>query len=101
MMLRGFILGKLGTNTRVLVARLLLLATLAVTVAGCGDDEDDAGAPATTAPASTRATGDQGWERVVPGGDCRCSDGSKFSFWVREANPKKVLFYLQDGGACF
>jgi Pectinacetylesterase len=101
MMLRRLIVRKPGTNTRVLVARLLLLATLAVTVAGCGDDDGDAGAPPTTAPATARATGDQGWERVVPGGDCRCSDGSKFSFWAREANLKKVIFYLQDGGACF
>jgi Pectinacetylesterase len=41
------------------------------------------------------------WERIVPGGDCECSDGSEFSFWVREANPDKVLVYLQEGGACF
>jgi hypothetical protein len=45
--------------------------------------------------------GDQGWERIVPGDDCRCSDGSEFSFWVRKANAKKVVFYLEDGGACF
>ena len=94
-------MGKMGTNTRVLVARLLLIAALAITAAGCGDDDGDAGAPATTPPATTGASTDQGWKRVVPGGDCRCSDGSKFSFWVREANPKKVIFYLQDGGACF
>jgi hypothetical protein len=42
-----------------------------------------------------------GWERIVPGGDCQCSDGSEFSFWVRQSNPDKVLFYLQDGGVCF
>jgi hypothetical protein len=42
-----------------------------------------------------------GWERIVPGGDCQCSDGSEFSFWVRQANPNKVLVYLQDGGVCF
>jgi len=42
-----------------------------------------------------------GWEEVVPGGDCRCSDGSEFSFWVRQANPDKVVVYLQGGGACF
>jgi hypothetical protein len=101
MMLRRIIMGKLGTNTRVLVARLLLIAALAITAAGCGDDDGDAGAPATTPPATTGASTDQGWKRVVPGGDCRCSDGSKFSFWVREANPKKVIFYLQGGGACF
>jgi Pectinacetylesterase len=78
-----------------LLARLVVLVALAATVAACGDSEDDAGAVTST------TAGDQMWERVVPGGDCRCSDGSEFSFWVRKANPKKVVFYLQDGGACF
>jgi hypothetical protein len=41
------------------------------------------------------------WERVVPGGDCQCSDGSQFSFWVREADPAKVVLFLQGGGNCF
>jgi hypothetical protein len=98
-MLRRFIVGVRGTNTRALLARLLLLAALAATVAACGDNDGDAGA--STATATATATGDRGWERVVPGGDCQCSDGSKFSFWVRKANPKKVVFYLQGGGACF
>jgi Pectinacetylesterase len=85
-----------------MLALLLVLAILAAAVAGCGDSDDDAGAVA-TAPASTnRAVADDPeWERIVPGGDCQCSDGSEFSFWVHEANPKKVVFYLQDGGACF
>jgi len=42
-----------------------------------------------------------GWKKVVPGGDCECSDGSEFSFWVRKGSPKKVLLFLQGGGACF
>ena len=41
------------------------------------------------------------WERIVPGGDCQCSDGSEFSFWVRAADAEKFVFYLQDGGVCF
>jgi hypothetical protein len=81
-----------------LAAVLLLLATSAATLAACGGG-DDPGAAA-TAP-TTAASRDQGWERIDPGGDCRCSDGSEFSFWIREANPKKVVLYLQDGGACF
>ena len=40
-----------------------------------------------------------GWERVVPGGDCQCADGSEFSFWQREADPSKVVLFLQDGRA--
>jgi hypothetical protein len=105
-MLGRIIMGLLGTNTWGAVARLLLVAALAAALAACGHNDDDAGAkapaPATTgAPTTTAAAGDQGWERVVPGGDCQCSDGSEFSFWVREANPEKVVFFFQDGGACF
>jgi Pectinacetylesterase len=84
-----------------MLGRFVLLAALAVTLAACGDNDIDAGAAKTTAPATTAGPGAQGWKRVVPGGDCQCSDGSQFSFWVRKANPKKVVFYLQGGGACF
>ena len=37
----------------------------------------------------------------MPGGDCQCADGSEFAFWVREADPERVVFFLQGGGACF
>jgi Pectinacetylesterase len=96
------VMGLLGPNARA-VARLLVVAALAATVAACSGDDDGTGAAATTTttPSTTTAAGDQGWKRVVPGGDCQCSDGSRFSFWVRKANPKKVVFYLQGGGACF
>ena len=46
-------------------------------------------------------TSPPGGGRIVPAGDCQCSDGSEFSFWVREANPDKIVFYLQAGGGCF
>jgi Pectinacetylesterase len=42
-----------------------------------------------------------GWERVVPGGQCRCADGSDYSFYVHQANPTKVVFFLDGGGACW
>jgi hypothetical protein len=100
-MMLGRSSAPLGTSTRGLVARLLLLAALAATVAACGDDDADTGAAATTTRTTTAAAGGHGWRRVVPGGDCQCADGSKFSFWIRKANPKKVVFYLQGGGACF
>jgi rubredoxin len=41
-----------------------------------------------------------GWERVVPGGDCKCADGSEFAFWERRADPTKVVLYLDGGGSC-
>lgn len=44
---------------------------------------------------------DSEWEKIVPGGDCQCADGSEFAFWIREADPTKVVFYLDGGGSCF
>ena len=41
-----------------------------------------------------------GWEKVVPGGDCECADGSDFAFWERRADPTKVVLFLDGGGTC-
>jgi hypothetical protein len=57
--------------------------------------------PPSTATALNTDDVASGWARIVPGGDCQCADGSEFSFWVREANPDRVVLYLQDGGVCF
>jgi hypothetical protein len=99
--LREVTVGLPSTSTWRRLAPFLLVAALAAAVAACGNNDDDPSAVATTQPTPTAAPDGQGWERVVPGDDCRCSDGSEFSFWVRKANPRKVVFYLQDGGACF
>jgi hypothetical protein len=52
------------------------------------------------APSGSMAASESAWEKVVPGGECECADGSEFSFWAREADPTKVVFYLDGGGAC-
>src|SRR5918994_7776650 len=67
-----------------------------------GSDDGDTGAGDPTsdeaaAPDETAA----GWEKVVPGGDCHCADGGEFAFWERRADPTKVVFFLDGGGACF
>lgn len=59
---------------------------------------DSAEAPAETDPPPAPAAG--AWERVTPD-DCVCADGSPYSFWVREADPRRVVFHLMAGGACF
>ena len=42
------------------------------------------------------------WTRVVPGGKgTSCSDGSRYSFFVRAGDPKRLLIYFQGGGACW
>jgi hypothetical protein len=58
----------------------------------CQSDLDEAAAPRETV---------AGWEKVVPGGDCHCADGSEFAFWERRADPTRVVFFLDGGGACY
>lgn len=41
------------------------------------------------------------WTEIQPGGDCGCADGTAFVYWVRQGDPRKVLLYLNAGGACF
>jgi hypothetical protein len=50
---------------------------------------------------SSNTGGNSVWQKVVPGGDSECADGSEFAFWEREADPTKVVFYLDGGGVCF
>jgi hypothetical protein len=59
------------------------------------------GTAGATLPPTETAASDSVWEKVVPGGDCACADGSEFNFWVREADPAKVVLFLEGGGACF
>ena len=58
--------------------------------------------PASDAPATDPSTmGDGKWESLTAPADCMCSDGSEFTYFVRQADPNKVLFFLEGGGACF
>jgi hypothetical protein len=70
---------------------------------GGGDDDPAAGDPATddADAAGGEEAAPTSWEKIVPAGDCECADGSEFAFWVREADPAKVVFFLEGGGACF
>jgi hypothetical protein len=52
-------------------------------------------------PGGSPDAADSEWEKVVPGGDCECADGSEFAFWEREADPTKIVLFLDGGGACF
>lgn len=55
---------------------------------------DTTAAPTTTAPAAK-------WETITAPADCMCFDGAEFTYWVRAANPAKVMFFMEGGGACF
>jgi hypothetical protein len=74
-----------------ILAVLFVLAGLAATGVGCGGDNAAAVATTATAP----------WQKVAPAGDCECADGSQFAFWERRADPTKVVFFLDGGGACY
>ena len=88
-----------------------LLMVMVLVVAACGDDGDSAASgDASGDESSDQVAGDGGgavaaaeaeWVEHQPGGDCRCADGSEFSFYERSADPDKVLLYFQGGGACF
>ena len=56
--------------------------------------------PDGASPSGSSPAGASEWDKVVPGGDCVCADGSEFAFWERQADATKVVFYLDGGGAC-
>ena len=48
------------------------------------------------APSSRRT-----WRNVLPAGAPGCSQGTPYSFWVREGDPTKLAVILSGGGACW
>jgi pectinacetylesterase len=73
---------------RVYLAGAVLALTL---LAGCGEGAEDQ-AVSSTPPA---------WQRIEPGGQTRCARGGKYAFWLRRADPKRLLVFFQGGGGCF
>ena len=76
----------------------------------CGHILDEAGWPrdpsgslatAIDAPSEPVTAAGSEWDKVVPGGDCMCADGSEFASWERRADPTKVVFFLDGGGTCY
>ena len=89
---RGILSGRRLTAAAVAVV-VLAGGSAALALNGGGGDDDDTASSSATADAAA-------WERIVPGGDCQCADGSEFAFWERRADPTKVVFYLDGGGVC-
>lgn len=42
-----------------------------------------------------------GWETLSPGAPTACSDGSPYQFYFRPQGGKRLLIYLEGGGACW
>ena len=99
------------------IRRFIVAASLCGLLAGCSNTADsgnsvavgsapavstvppaDTQAPATDVPTTVEATA---WDAITAPAGCMCSDGSEFKFFVHRADPAKVVFYLEGGGACF
>lgn len=74
--------------------RFLVSVCWLLLLAGCTASEQAAMAPAP----SQLATG---WNKIMPGGETRCSDGSDYAFFVRPGKADKLLVFFQGGGACW
>lgn len=61
----------------------------------------DDGLPSGGAASGGPATATASWQKVTPGGGCACADGSPYSLYTRAADPKKVVLFLDGGGACW
>jgi Pectinacetylesterase len=84
-----------GDNLLVARCARLLLAALVLLAAGCsgGDDEQTTAAPAVTP--------EPRWVRLQPGGETSCARGGTYSFWVRGADPTRLVIFFQGGGGCW
>lgn len=51
--------------------------------------------------AESSSTAADTWIQVPASADCKCADGSPYTFMVREADPTKVAIVLGDGLVCF
>jgi len=41
------------------------------------------------------------WSLLLAGGDTVCSNGTPYAFFVRPADPDKLMVHMQGGGACW
>lgn len=83
-------------TTRALTIAIVSMLLLATACSSESHDTATATSPTTTAKVSTAT-----WEKVVAPSSCMCSDGSEFDVMIHRGDPRRVLFYLEGGGACF
>jgi hypothetical protein len=41
------------------------------------------------------------WKAVFAGGETRCARGGAYKYWLRKADPERLLIFFQGGGGCF
>ena len=103
------------TGLRRRAALVVLALSLLVAAAACSEDDDEGATPdeattsttatlpqvSTTEPPAVDGIEAGSWEQVAAPPDCACSDGSPYHYWIRPADPERVVFFLEGGGACF
>ncbi len=77
--------------------------------ASCGDD--DVGGGGGVGQGGTGGSGGappdpitllpDGWNKIAPGGETRCGDGSDWAFFVRKGTTNRLVLELQGGGSCW
>ncbi|GII27207.1 pectin acetylesterase-family hydrolase [Planotetraspora mira] len=82
---------------RLTVIAVLILLVGGGTVFAFRSDSEQRTAP----PSGGIDTGTPAWRQIVPGGACQCANGSRFSFWERQADPTRVVLFLNGGGVCW
>jgi len=74
------------------------LSLAVMMVLGCASEPNEVTVTgAESAPAALKS----GWQKVIPGGETECSDGSEFAFYTRAGDPNRLVFFLQGGGGCW
>jgi hypothetical protein len=92
-------ISRLATS---LAAAAVMMAFTATSGGATAPPTSEPAAPVSAAATEASPAGELSeWEQIVPGGDCQCADGDEFSFWDRQADATKVVFFLEGGGACF
>ncbi|MEC7975271.1 MAG: pectin acetylesterase-family hydrolase [Pseudomonadota bacterium] len=87
-------------ETRTTLFTVLVLLTSACSTQNSGLNSAPTEASTTQVPATTNGSVAE-WQEILPGRPAVCSDGSDYKFLTRAGNAKKLLVYMQGGGACW
>lgn len=49
----------------------------------------------------TSQAGGRSWRNILPAGAPGCSQGTPYSFWAKQGDPRKLALILSGGGACW
>lgn len=80
--------------------RLPAVLPLLLLVSACGEPAG-AGPVTVRTDLSARSSSEDGWSTIRPGGETVCAGDSEYRFFVRRADPERLLIFFDGGGACW